>query len=608
MAANSRRTAPRLAVYGLATTLLTVGVVASAFTLHDHFYTGCVLLSQSGVAMMILANMGLLLMILLGKLLVRIFLGQLRAIEVERLYEQGWIAVTETCLALAILRDEFDAATLTLFVFLLFCKLFHWMLADRVSFMEQQTHLTALFFVRISALSVLLFSVDCLMLSYAVGNTKRYGATMMVVFGFEYALLLARFLATCAKFVLNAIELVRGGEWEDKQALLFYVELAYDLARLVVYLFFFAAVMAYYGPPIHILRDLYITARSFYNRCRDWVRYRKAMQNMHLRYPTVSQDDLDAMSDTTCIICRDEMTGPSQEQADIWNNERRAGLAQNLSGDTPKRLPCSHVFHFNCLRSWLERQQSCPTCRHSVLDDTAPAEGNRDEPPPARNELPPARDIPQAHTVAAEAEQPQLQGPLRPQSHALPNTAPGSAPASASTSGNAAPTVGQHTQAPTLWHQSTATRLPLADEQGLGGTGAAAIPEMPSLMAIFPQTVTHGPLLMHSLRDFPAPDLTTLSDEQIKALESGSRAAVEERIRILSAFQVQISHMVVALTQVQSLSTVRATPTTSRQTESTLPSVGHSGASPASAVFDNAGQASTEQRQEHQAKGKELDI
>ncbi|KAJ2822631.1 E3 ubiquitin-protein ligase hrd1, partial [Coemansia furcata] len=262
-------------------------------------------------------------------------------IEVERLYEQGWLAVTETCLALAILRDEFDAATLTLFVFLLFCKLFHWMLADRVSFMEQQTRLTALFFVRITALSLLLFSVDCLMLSYAVVNTRRYGATMMIVFGFEYALLLARFMATGAKFVLNVIDLARGGEWEDKQTLVFYVELVYDLARLVVYLFFFAAVMTYYGPPIHILRDLYITARSFYNRCRDWARYRKAMQNMHLRYPTVSQDDLDAMSDTTCIICRDDMTGPSQEQADIWNSERRAGLSQNLSGDTPKRLPCT---------------------------------------------------------------------------------------------------------------------------------------------------------------------------------------------------------------------------------------------------------------------------
>ncbi|KAJ2735590.1 E3 ubiquitin-protein ligase hrd1 [Coemansia sp. BCRC 34962] len=555
--------------------------------------------------------MGLLLTILLGKLLVRIFLGQLRAIEVERLYEQGWIAVTETCLALAILRDEFDAATLTLFVFLLFCKLFHWILADRVIFMEQQTHLTALFFVRISALSVLLFSVDCLMLSYAVGNTKRYGATMMVVFGFEYALLLARFLATCAKFVLNTIDLMRGGEWEDKQALLFYVELAYDLARLVVYLFFFGAVMAYYGPPIHILRDLYITARSFYNRCRDWVRYRKAMQNMHLRYPTVSQDDLDAMSDTTCIICRDEMTGPSQEQADTWNNERRAGLAHNLSGDTPKRLPCSHVFHFNCLRNWLERQQSCPTCRHSVLDDTVPADGNQDEPPPARNELPPAHNSPRAHTAVAEAEQPQLHGSLRPQSHTLPNIASSFAPVSDAISGNTAPIAGQHTYAQTFQHQSTATHLPLAEEQGHGagaGASATAMPEMTSLMAIFPPTVTHGPLLMHSLRDFPAPDLTMLSDEQIKALESDSRAAVEERIRILSAFQVQISHMVAALTQVQSLSTARATPTTSRQTESVLRSTGHSDASPASVIFKSESETSTDQRQEDQAKGKEPDI
>ncbi|KAJ2865940.1 E3 ubiquitin-protein ligase hrd1 [Coemansia aciculifera] len=605
MAANSRRTIPRLAVYGLTTTVLTVGVVASAFTLHDHFYTGCVLLSQSGAAMMILANMGLLLTILLGKLLVRIFLGQLRAIEVERLYEQSWLAVTETCLALAILRDEFDAATLTLFVFLLFCKLFHWMLADRVTFMEQQTRLTVLFLVRITALSVLLFSVDCLMLSYAVGNTRRYGATMMIVFGFEYALLLARFMATSAKFVLNAIDLARGGEWEDKQTLVFYVELAYDLARLVVYLFFFAAVMAYYGPPIHILRDLYITARSFYNRCRDWVRYRKAMRNMHLRYPTVSQDELNSMSDTTCIICRDEMTGPSQEQADIWNNERRAGLAQNLSGDTPKRLPCSHVFHFNCLRSWLERQQSCPTCRHSVLDDTVPAEGSRNA-PPARNPPPPPHDLPQGNIAATDATRRQAEDLHQPRNHIPPSAMSNSAPANNAAPSNAVPMSGRHSHTPTLQCQSTTTRLPLTGEQGYGA-GATAMPEMSSLMSIFPPTATHGPLLVRSLQDFPAPDLTTLSDEQIKALESGSRAAVEERIRILSAFQVQISHMVVALTQVQSLSSARATSTTSHQTDSALPADPR-GASPVPAISESNGEGSSQQQEQQQVKGKEPDI
>ena len=28
---------------------------------------------------------------------------------------------------------------------------------------------------------------------------------------------------------------------------------------------------------------------------------------------------------------------------------------------TPKKLPCAHIFHFRCLKTWLERQQSCPT-------------------------------------------------------------------------------------------------------------------------------------------------------------------------------------------------------------------------------------------------------
>lgn len=32
-----------------------------------------------------------------------------------------------------------------------------------------------------------------------------------------------------------------------------------------------------------------------------------------------------------------------------------------------KKLPCNHIFHAHCLRSWFQRQQSCPTCRQDVL-------------------------------------------------------------------------------------------------------------------------------------------------------------------------------------------------------------------------------------------------
>ena len=39
-------------------------------------------------------------------------------------------------------------------------------------------------------------------------------------------------------------------------------------------------------------------------------------------------------------------------------------LINNLGA---KKLPCNHIFHATCLRSWFQRQQTCPTCRLEVL-------------------------------------------------------------------------------------------------------------------------------------------------------------------------------------------------------------------------------------------------
>ena len=111
-------------------------------------------------------------------------------------------------------------------------------------------------------------------------------------------------------------------------------------------------VLAFYGLPLTIIRDVFITARSFCLRLRDLMRYRTATRNMDERYASATAVDLQEMNDNTCIICREEMVVPE--------NAGNAG-AGNGPNTTPKKLPCGHIFHFHCLRSWLERQQSCPT-------------------------------------------------------------------------------------------------------------------------------------------------------------------------------------------------------------------------------------------------------
>ena len=46
----------------------------------------------------------LVMVILMGKLMRKIFFGQLRAAEFEHLMERSWYAVTETCLAFTVFK------------------------------------------------------------------------------------------------------------------------------------------------------------------------------------------------------------------------------------------------------------------------------------------------------------------------------------------------------------------------------------------------------------------------------------------------------------------------------------------------------------------------
>ena len=49
----------------------------------------------------------------------RLCYGALRPIEIEQLYEKAWFAITETCLAMTIFREEVGAWFLVMFVALL---------------------------------------------------------------------------------------------------------------------------------------------------------------------------------------------------------------------------------------------------------------------------------------------------------------------------------------------------------------------------------------------------------------------------------------------------------------------------------------------------------
>ena len=109
-----------------------------------------------------------------------------------------------------------------------------------------------------------------------------------------------------------------------------------DFLRLVIYCLFFLILFNFYSFPLHILRELFVTATSFMKRLKDIIRARRATVNLNTRcvarpelwsrlplqaprltafppgrcpmphrYPNATPEEL--ADSAICAICREEM-------------------------------------------------------------------------------------------------------------------------------------------------------------------------------------------------------------------------------------------------------------------------------------------------------------
>ncbi|KZV41418.1 hypothetical protein F511_12146 [Dorcoceras hygrometricum] len=99
-------------------------------------------------------------------------------------------------------------------------------------------------------------------------------------------------------------------------------------------------------------------------RVRGFVKLRIALGTLHGALPDATLEDLRAYDDE-CAICREPMA-------------------------KAKKLPCGHLFHLACLRSWLDQglseSYSCPTCRKPLFTGSAESGINTTTPDMSRDE------------------------------------------------------------------------------------------------------------------------------------------------------------------------------------------------------------------------------
>ena len=211
-----------------------------------------------------------------------------------------------------------------------------------------------------------------------------------------------------------------------------------------------------------------------------------------------------------------------------------------------KKLPCNHIFHTACLRSWFQRQQTCPTCRLNILRPTVNQARARPENQPQAAPAP--QNIPAQganiqrncliliniyYLFSIFTNNNNVSGPpfhlpgFWPQ---FPPPPPPPPPTTfASTSG---------TQPQGQGRSSTAPQLPHIQLLTAGGIPFFA-PPFSSIVPLPPVPT-------------PPPNLSTLSEEELHAMEGNTRQAVEARIETLRRVQLLMDAAIAMMGQYQS--------------------------------------------------------
>ncbi|XP_070283568.1 E3 ubiquitin-protein ligase synoviolin isoform X4 [Myotis yumanensis] len=490
----------RTAVMMAASLALTGAVVAHAYYLKHQFYPTVVYLTKSSPSMAVLYIQAFVLVFLLGKVMGKVFFGQLRAAEMEHLLERSWYAVTETCLAFTVFRDDFSPRFVALFTLLLFLKCFHWLAEDRVDF---------------------------------------------------YAILMTMVLTIFIKYVLHSVDLQSENPWDNKAVYMLYTELFTGFIKVLLYLAFMTIMIKVHTFPLFAIRPMYLAMRQFKKAVTDAIMSRRAIRNMNTLYPDATPEELQAM-DNVCIICREEMVTGA------------------------KKLPCNHIFHTSCLRSWFQRQQTCPTCRMDVLraslptQSPPPPEPADQGPPPAPHPpplLPQPPNFPQGLLPPFPPGMFPLWPPMGPFPPVPPPPSSGEAAAPPSTSAALSRPSGAAT--------TTAASAASAPAPGSAPTSEAAptpgFPFPPPWMGMpLPPPFAFPPMPV------PPAGFAGLTPEELRALEGHERQHLEARLQslrnihtLLDAAMLQINQY---LTVLASLGPPR--PTTSvNSTEETAPTV-----------------------------------
>lgn len=336
-------------------------------------------------SVLVLCNVAFCLLLIFGMALQWLIFGKLRDIERQHVRDKLWnFAFYKFIVVFGVLNVQtleemiFWLAWFATFAFL---HAFAQLSKDRFEYLSFSPATTFSTHAKVLILLGSIFMVTLILGGLCCFHVcHNYGWNLFLFMISECILLALRSLHVLIKYGIHLYDIRYEGVWERRGMIIYYTELSMELLVLCMDLLHHVH-MLLWGNVFLSMASLVICLqiRFLYNEIQRRVQrhqnYRKVVHNMETRFTPASQDELQE-NDDDCAICWEEMK-------------------------SARKLPCNHLFHDGCLRSWLEHETSCPTCRHPLNISGTGADARRQTPdgvppppPPPRAQRLPPRPLP----------------------------------------------------------------------------------------------------------------------------------------------------------------------------------------------------------------------
>ncbi|KAJ9570947.1 uncharacterized protein HLK63_E02079 [Nakaseomyces glabratus] len=406
-------------IFTAITYVLTIYCVISACQSSVSFLQIALKLSE-GFNILIITVFTLLNSTLLWQFLTSMLFGELRIIEHEHIFERLPFAVINTIFMFSTFNEKYFFTLATCTLVLLYMKVFHWILRDRLDLLLQgineDTRWKDLLVNRYICNLLLLVVIDsyvisfCVSTAYNIASSIFTAGTNSIVLGggsplTQRALIYIMQAMEFTNLMIDLVNLILNTglqfyefhlsrkfsqnnptfnsisaedadtESEDGDSQFnglegkFMYEKLIDVVTRFLQTLVHVVMAMVLNLPLMLVKDIFVDVWVLYMNSKSLLAIWKNSKQLDTKLPTMTSDDLnnDPNFDNVCIVCMDELVSenPHHHQSD---------------GKKPKKLPCGHVLHLSCLKNWMERSQTCPICRLPVFDENgeilAPSSAN----------------------------------------------------------------------------------------------------------------------------------------------------------------------------------------------------------------------------------------